>query len=112
MCTKLPKENHETSIYKTEYSNVDINNPSSVCLQNDDSNVRCEYRRNDKEKTLAVREKDQSSSNYLEQRVFRLLLPALEETLNEASKWNILWVSHTYFLFYFILVTSKQVRTI
>ncbi|XP_076627180.1 IQ domain-containing protein K [Colletes latitarsis] len=76
-----------------ECSNPDVGHSSVVGRQNDGANVCRECHGNDEEETLAeARENDQLPSKYLEQRIFRLLLPALEETLSEASNWNALRV--------------------
>lgn len=44
------------------------------------------------EKINIIEEDDLLPSNYLDKNIFRLLIPALEETLIEASKRNVLRV--------------------
>ncbi|XP_054008795.1 IQ domain-containing protein K-like [Hylaeus anthracinus] len=82
MCNASPKGIQEIS----------INESSCIAsLQSDDTDVCRKFCGNGEEEALtAGRERDQSS--YVEERIFHLLLPALEETLFEASKWNALRV--------------------
>lgn len=74
----------------------EISETSSVTdsILNNFNNCNCsKYFNRKKEKKIIIQEKnDLLPSNYLDQTIFCLLIPALEETLMEASKQNILRV--------------------
>ncbi|XP_031773143.1 IQ domain-containing protein K-like [Apis florea] len=74
----------------------EISETSSVTdsILNNFNNCDCsKYFKRKKEKKIIIQEKnDLLPSNYLDQTIFCLLIPALEETLMEASKQNILRV--------------------
>lgn len=74
----------------------EISESSSVTgsLLNNFNNCDCsKYLKKKKEKKIITQEKnDLLPSNYLDQTIFSLLIPALEEALIEASKQNVLRV--------------------
>nr|XP_012139493.1 PREDICTED: IQ domain-containing protein K-like [Megachile rotundata] len=78
MCSELSNEIRKARICEGQCSNSEILN--SVSCENFE-----ECRR-----TPIIDEDDQLPSHYLEKNIFYLLLPAVEETLKEASRWNAL----------------------
>lgn len=74
----------------------EISESSSVTdsILNNFNNCDCsKHLKKKKEKNIIIQEKnDLLPSNYLDQTIFWLLIPALEETLIEASKQNVLRV--------------------
>nr|XP_034180856.1 IQ domain-containing protein K-like isoform X1 [Osmia lignaria] len=81
MCSRLSPENRKASVCEGPCPESEISRPTD-----------CEYYGECKRTIDIDQEDDQLPSRYLEQRIFHLLLPAIEETLIEASKWNALRV--------------------
>ncbi|KOC68712.1 IQ domain-containing protein K [Habropoda laboriosa] len=79
MCSVLSKKNIEENVQVSETLNS-----SDTC--------DCKDFEKPGETVVITRKGDELPSNYLNQRIFGLLIPALKETLIEASKWNALRV--------------------
>lgn len=98
MCSIPLNENHREGICTTRYSDR-ISETSSTVTRVASSNSNCHdcYRKDDtrevEEVKRIIQEKDDLlPSNYLDNKIFGLLIPALEETLIEASNQNVLRV--------------------
>ncbi|CAK9796756.1 IQ domain-containing protein K [Anthophora plagiata] len=80
MCSTLSKKNIEENVQTPEtlnsFHSCDCNN----------------FVKQEETEVITPEEDDELPSNYLDQRIFGLLMPALKETLIEASKWNALRV--------------------
>lgn len=110
MCSTSLNENLDTGIPCTEC--VDrISGSSNSITYTLSSNTDCEYCQKvceeDTESQTLGRENDQSPSKYLDQSIFTLLIPTLEETLIEASKWNALRVWGIFTIFINIVLNSN-----
>lgn len=88
---RLSKKNCEMNICEKECLN-EISESSSVTGSILDNFNNCGCKKKKEKKTIFYEKNDVLPSNYLDQTIFRLLIPALEETLIEASKQNVLRV--------------------